>query len=358
MTSLQSFQTLPPAPYTERVPPDNALASALSEVAHMQLRDQMRTLLNQKLDRLPLPGAGRTLERWQALSLVSRHSLSLAKLYEGHTDAIAILRELSHGNHSESSVWAMWAAEEPGKRVVIERVGSSDDIMLSGTKSWCSGAMDADNALLTAWFPDQKHSQLVAVAMNHPHISISTDRWHAVGMADTQSAEVRFQSTPATLVGVPGDYLNRRGFWHGGAGVAACWYGGTLAVADALLSSVKGMSHDHPGIAYRSASLGQIDWTLATVGALLRESAAWIDAHPDENAMALALRLRQAAGAAANDVLIETGRALGATPFCREPSFARAAADLPVFIRQSHGDRDDAALAKAVIANKAYPWAL
>ena len=30
-------------------------------------------------------------------------------------------------------------------------------------------------------------------------------------------------------------------------------------------------------------------------------------------------------------------------------AFARAAADLPVFIRQSHGDRDDAALAGAVL---------
>lgn len=334
------------------------MASALPELAHMQLRDQMRTLLNRKLDRLPLPGAGGTLERWQALSLVSRHSLSLAKLFEGHTDAVAILHELGHENYSESAVWAMWAAEEPDKRVVIENIGGGDDITLSGTKSWCSGAMDADYALLTAWFPDQQHSQLVAVAMNHPHISISTDRWHAVGMADTLSAEVRFHSTPAKLVGVPGDYLNRRGFWHGGAGIAACWYGGTLAVADSLLSSVKGMSQDHPGIAYRSASLGQTDWTLATVRSLLRESAAWIDAHPNEDAMAIALRLRQAAEAAANQVLIETGRALGATPFCREPSFARAAADLPVFIRQSHGDRDDAALAMAVIASKAYPWAL
>ena len=324
----------------------------------MDLRDQMRALLRRNLDRLPLPGSGSTLTRWQALSDVSKHSLSLAKLYEGHTDALAILHELRYDHLPDSAVWAMWAAEEPGKRVVINTVGNREDITLSGRKSWCSGATDADYALLTAWFPDQKSPQLVAVAMDHPSISISTDSWHAVGMADTQSAEVCFHDTPAQLVGAPGDYLSRQGFWHGGAGIAACWYGGTLAVAGALLSGVQTMSHDHPAMVYRAASLGQIDWTLAAVGALLREGAAWIDANPDEDAMAMALRLRQAAEAAATDVLIETGRALGATPFCRNASFARAAADLPVFIRQSHGDRDDAALAKAVIATKAYPWAL
>lgn len=48
------------------------------------------------LDRLPLPGAGHgaTLERWRCLAVVAGHDLSLLKLYEGHTDALAILAEL------------------------------------------------------------------------------------------------------------------------------------------------------------------------------------------------------------------------------------------------------------------------
>ena len=65
-----------------------------------------------------------------------------------------------------------------------------------------------------------------------------------------------------------------------------------------------------------------------------------------------------AAEAAAQAVLEETGRALGATPFCRDAGFARAAADLPVFIRQSHGDRDDAALARAILTMEESPWDL
>jgi hypothetical protein len=78
--------------------------------------------------------------------------------------------------------------------------------------------------------------------------------------------------------------------------------------------------------------------------ALLREAAAWIDAHPTDDASAQTLRVRQAAEGGARLVLDEVGRALGATPFCRDARFARAAADLPVFIRQSHAERDFAGL--------------
>ena len=44
-------------------------------------------MISAGLDRLPLPGHGATLLRWQMLAAVAAHDLSLLKLYEGHTDA-------------------------------------------------------------------------------------------------------------------------------------------------------------------------------------------------------------------------------------------------------------------------------
>ena len=32
-------------------------------------------------------------------------------------------------------------------------------------------------------------------------------------------------------MGADGAYLDRPGFWHGGAGIAACWHGGAVALA-------------------------------------------------------------------------------------------------------------------------------
>jgi hypothetical protein len=40
---------------------------------------------------------------------------------------------------------------------------------------------------------------------------------------------------------------------------------------------------------------------------------------------------------------------LGAGPYCKDRQFARLIADLPVFLRQSHAERDLAALGRQVI---------
>jgi len=61
---------------------------------------------------------------------------------------------------------------------------------------------------------------------------------------------------------------------------------------------------------------------------------------------------------AVEQVCRNVGRALGATPFCRDPHFARLAADLPVFIRQSHAERDLAHLGQRVSASATEDWSL
>jgi hypothetical protein len=110
----------------------------------------------------------------------------------------------------------------------------------------------------------------------------------------------------------------------------------------------------HP---FRLAALGRVDLMLAQMAALLREAAHWIDAHPAHDAHALALRVRLAAEDSATRVLDEVSRSLGAAPFCRDEGLARRAADLPVFLRQSHAAHDAAALGALVPAREA-AWSL
>ena len=52
-----------------------------------------RAVRSGRLD-LPLPGSGQTRERWAVLAGLAEKDLSLARLAEGHTDALAILAEL------------------------------------------------------------------------------------------------------------------------------------------------------------------------------------------------------------------------------------------------------------------------
>ncbi len=325
----------------------------------------LQALVADGFDQLPAPGGGRTLQRWQALSAVAAHDLSLAKLYEGHTDALAILGELSQPSAAPPlSSWGVWAAEAPGARVLIEadRAAGATRVRLGGVKSWCSGAAFVSHGLLTAWHGDGRGPQLVAVALRQPGVSVRADAWQAVGMSGSASVDVTFDAAHAELVGQPGEYLSRAGFWQGGAGIAACWHGGATFLASQLQRAVTQAqaSAAMPSLpSFRQAALGRIDTELTATAALLRDAARWIDAHPRDDAREVALRVRLRAENAARAVLDIAGAALGATPFCRDARFARMAADLPVFIRQSHGERDFAALGERVAASAApSAWSL
>lgn len=186
------------------------------------LIELMQALQGEQLDVLPLPGQGCTLERWRALARVAGCDLSLAKLYEGHTDALAILAECGAAQQVGNSIWGVWAAEPPDARAyIVERDG--ERVRLQGRKAWCSGALQIDRALLTAWEDDQP--QLVAIELPHPSQRILAEHWQAVGMAATSSVVIELDDSPGLAIGSPGQYLSRPGFWQGGAGIAACWYG-------------------------------------------------------------------------------------------------------------------------------------
>ncbi|ASV99200.1 acyl-CoA dehydrogenase [Paraburkholderia aromaticivorans] len=303
----------------------------------------LRALVERGYDRapaVPLPGHGDTLARWRALAAVAACDLGLVKLFEGHTDALAILAELQAPEPPAGSRWGVWAAEPPDARVQALKVGFRSDgegLRLAGTKAWCSGAGVVTHALVTAWLEGEP--VLAAVAMNQPSISIDTSKWQAVGMQATASADVTFAQTSATLVGAAHDYVRRPGFWHGGAGIAACWYGAAAQIGRTLREASTQRADSH-----RLAHLGAIEVALAGAAAVLRETAAHIDANPLADSQREAMRARLVVEQAASAVMHHATRTLGAGPLCRNARFARALADLPVFLRQSHAERDLEAL--------------
>jgi hypothetical protein len=163
-------------------------------------------------------------------------------------------------------------------------------------------------------------------------------------MRATGTSKVHFHGARAVQIGEAGAYLSRPGFWHGGAGIAACWYGSAAALAAVLHASVA--RHVDP---HACAHLGAVDAQLASAAALLRETATWIDEHPRADAQQRAMRARLVIERTAVSVLERVSRALGAGPFCMNAWFARASADLPVFLRQSHAERDECALGQTLL---------
>ncbi|MEU3184019.1 acyl-CoA dehydrogenase family protein [Streptomyces sp. NPDC006923] len=297
--------------------------------------------------KVPLPGAGRTRERFHALSRLGREDLSLARLGEGHLDATAILHELNGPRPEPGERWGVWAAQPPGPGLTAERDG--DGWRLGGVKPYCSGAHVCTHALVTADTPEGR--RLFAVRLAEPGVRPVPGTWQAVGMAGSDTPDVTFSAVPAEPVGGAGDYLDRPGFQHGGVGVAACWLGGAHAVADALVVSAR---ERVPGDRV-AAHLGAVDMLLSTAETVLERAAADIDADPLDalgGAGVRGLRVRALVEKVCTEVLGHVGRALGAGPLCHDARHARAVADLTVYIRQHHAEADLAALGRQVAGHR------
>jgi len=175
---------------------------------------------------------------------------------------------------------------------------------------------------------------LVAVALDES-VQVDASGWQAVGMSRIDTAQVTFNSTPGRIVGAPGQYVARPGFWHGGAGIAACWFGASRAIAERLRHDRRIAKDPHA-----AAHLGALDMQLAGLVALLRQTAALIDAAPRAPHQREVMQLRSLAESVATDVVERCGRALGAGPLCAERAHAQRCADLLTFVRQHHAERD------------------
>ncbi|MER7989207.1 acyl-CoA dehydrogenase family protein [Streptomyces noursei] len=296
--------------------------------------------------RLPLPGSGKTRERFHALCRLGRRDLCVARLAEGHVDAVAILAELGGPKVKPSERWGVWAAHPPGPG--LKAVGRSADWRLTGVKPYCSGARTCTHALVTA--DTAQGRRLFAVHVGDRGVLAVPGTWQAVGMAGSDSLDVTFHDVPAEPVGDVGGYVRRPGFQHGGIGVAACWLGGAQAVTATLVTEA-----GHRGLdEHAAAHLGQADVLLHSAEVVLGHAADEIDDDPDDRlggARIRSLRVRGLVERVCTEVLQHVGRATGAGPLCRDAVHARAVADLTVYLRQHHAERNYAELGNLLAGN-------
>ena len=286
--------------------------------------------------KLPLPGAGETASRWRRLAKLTEIDVVAGRLAEAHTDAVAILAELGGPDPHPDQLWGVWAAES--RDAVLCAHGGDDEAKLEGTKVWCSGAGLCTHALVTARL-DNGRRALFAVDLRDEAVRSLPSTWRNRGMAGSDTRSVQFSGAPATAVGEPGAYLDRPGFWHGAIGVGACWLGGARAVAAPLYERAADDSADPHTLAH----LGAVDAAIAAAEATLEAAARHVDADPRDRtgtAELVARRTRAVVEAAVDEAITRTGRALGPGPLCQDAQHAQRVADLTIYVRQSHAERD------------------
>jgi alkylation response protein AidB-like acyl-CoA dehydrogenase len=299
---------------------------------------------------LTLPGRGATVERFGRLADLGTVDLDLARLAEAHSDAAAIRADLGCPG-PDDGLWGVWAANPPADPLTAHRRGAGWELV--GTKPWCSGAGCCDRALVTARTDDGY--RLFAVEVAGPHAVPVDGTWPATAMQGCDSRSVCFDRAPAEPVGGPEEYLRRPGFWHGAVGVAAVWWGGARGVARALARADARRPLDQHALAHT----GAVDASLAAAWAALASAAACFDEDPDDSAgtaRLTAARARAAVESTANEVVARTGRALGAAPLALDADHGRRVADLGLYVRQSHAERDLEQLGRASLDAGGFPW--
>jgi hypothetical protein len=300
-----------------------------------ELAEQVRMVQVQGGLNLPLPGCGRTADRHRSLVEFGRADLSLARIVEAHTDAIAILAEARHDGHL-NALYGVWAADGPQSRVTATALPDGQ-WQLDGLKQYCSGAPMVDAALVTAHAGEGV--LLFEVPLHSSGIKVLPSSWASPAFADTATVPVSFSQAvlpAAALVGDANWYLNRPGFWHGAIGPAACWAGGALSLIDAAVALRRKDPHSRANV----GALEAIGWGLQ---ATLDRSGSEIDTDPaDEHreARRRALKVRHLIERWSTEVMDRFGRATGPQLLAFNDQVVRQYAALTVYIRQCHGERD------------------
>ncbi len=305
-------------------------------------------------DRAPLPAGGSTRHRWELLASVAAQDLTVARVLEPHLDAVAILAEAGVPAPAATS-WGVWAAEGPAPRLEAREVGP-DRWSLSGRKPWCSLAGSVSHALVTAWVDDTRRG-LFALDLGVDGVTVEDGTWVPAGLRRVVTTPVLLDDVRADPVGAPGWYLERDGFWWGGIGVAAAWYGGAVGLARRLSAGLRSREPDQLALMH----LGEVDAALAAARACLVEAAALVDAWAEregsDDAIVLGARVRHVVATSVEVVGRHVAHALGPGPLSQEPEHVARVADLALYVRQHHGERDAAGLGRLLLgAGEAAPW--
>lgn len=298
-------------------------------------------------------GGGGTWHYFGVLATLGSVDLTVARTLEPHLDALSILRQagpdvdLTPIGADASSTWGVYAAHAPGARLDAVRRGSG--WVLDGTKPWCSLAGDLSHAIITAHTgPTSRRAFAIALGDG---VALLPGTWVSRGLVDVPSGGLRLDGVTAVPVGDDEWYLTRPGFAWGGIAVAAVWFGAAQALLATLVAAAVRREPDQIALMH----VGHLDAVLFAAESALRHAAGVIDAGgADGSAGAvLAARVRAVVADAAETCLSVVGHALGPAPLTADDEHARRVADLTVYVRQHHAERDLAALGSMAIAGVA-----
>lgn len=290
---------------------------------------------------LPHPGLGETSKRLRLLRGEAAADPSVGRLVEAHADAMAMFAEAGVIPRP-ATAFAVWASGRPGSTTLKP---SGATFILNGTRVFCGGAAIVDAALVITDSPDGE--RLVLVDLRQAGIRVDIGTWKSDAFRDAGIATVHFTDVivePDDLIGPPGWYGSRPGFWHGSVGVAALWVG----IAESILSSLDRLRrHQDETSCIASGTIAASMWAASS---LLDQAGQQIDALGEKSApgeaKAVALSCRHIVRHLLETAIAVFDQEVGPAATAFDAVLGRRRAELTLALAQSHGMRDLIVLAQ------------
>jgi alkylation response protein AidB-like acyl-CoA dehydrogenase len=286
------------------------------------------------------------------LVALGRGDLSLARLYEGHVNAMQLLRRLGSPDQLDNAMQAVdeggllgvWGADDPAAPARLIQCGTTG--RLTGRKTFASGADLIAYPLVAAKNAEMK-TQLLLLDRNALAGRFDAGWWRPIGMQATNSYALNLEGLEVEarrFVGDAGTYEVQPFFGAGAIRFVAAQLGGALALWDATREHLVASERYHNP--HQAARLGQMLGELEGAYALVRacyervaRSIAWnIESveHCDDHLTADCARV--ALEAVAERVFALAVRCVGCAGLMETHPLASAARDLLVYLRQPGPD--------------------
>jgi alkylation response protein AidB-like acyl-CoA dehydrogenase len=272
------------------------------------------------------------------LRLLGSADLSVARLYEGHINAVSLVARYGDQDQLQAlsarvatgGLSAVWGADDaPGLHVI--RGGKP---VLQGRKILASGAGFVTDPIVTAKAGDGQVMCLLQLAMDE---KVDLSAWTAQGMRSTATGAIDLSGivvTAENMVGVAGDFMRQPYFSGGAWRFCAAHVGATERLVDLfrdhLVTTARG---EDP---YQRQRLAQGIACAKTARFWVEEAARRLSAEePDaDNVVAFANLTRMVTERCALDVMESVQRGVGLSSFVRPHPIERISRDLATYLRQ------------------------
>jgi len=290
------------------------------------------------------------------LRLLGAGDLSLARLFEGHVNAISLVGRYGTQQQllsladsvAEGALSAVWGADDAAGLKIVREGGRAE---LRGRKILASGAGLVTRPLVTAKADD---GQVMCLLNLLPDSEVDLSGWTAQGMRSTATGAVELTGIavgPDEIVGDPGDFMRQPHFSGGAWRFCAAHLGAMERLValfrDHLVSRGRGADP------YQLQRVAQGVASARTARFWVEEAARRLGAEESdpESVVAFANLTRMVTERSALDVMEAVQRGVGLVSFVRPNPIERICRDLSTYLRQPVPDLAMSDAARAFLAS-------